>query len=133
MHLTYFGRKYKIKLDYSCNKKNCFLCVYIKLGFSVPCEFACVYRQLMRCIEPKKQNETAAAHKGDKKREKSLQELISHAAYPRNTEQGSFLSRFEQVCFLQRVSVYVLHLHDSLDSCARSAAGSECGLILPLA
>lgn len=43
--------------------------MYIKLGCSVPCEFACVYRQLMRCIEPKKQNETPAARKGERKRE----------------------------------------------------------------
>lgn len=73
---------------------------------SVSRVFACVYEELMRCIETQRQNETTAAHKGEAEREKSLQKLISHAAYSRNTEQGSFLSRFQQVCFLQGVCIF---------------------------
>lgn len=55
----------------------------------------------------------SCSYKGEtrREREKSLQELISHAAYPRrNTEQGSFLSPFQQVCFLPAVKCVCVYV-----------------------
>lgn len=36
VHLTYFGRKYKIKLDYSCNKKTAFSACTSSLALVFP-------------------------------------------------------------------------------------------------
>lgn len=109
-------QKCEIKLNYSCNKKTV-LCVYIKLGRSVPCEFACVYRQLMRCIEPKKPKETAAACKGERKREFTGADLSCSISEEHRARQLS-VPIWANVLLAACVSVYVLHLHNSLASCA---------------